>query len=154
MAMRKALMNGKSLKANENRPPGHRVVVAGVDATSCTELAGALRDEGFVVAELGSALHVLKALGGRTRDRSPIDLLVLDVSDRHLVGTRLLEAVRGEDWSLPIVVITDRASPPLKADFHRLEALAVFEKPVDTSRVAHTLRTALASSEPTVACAS
>jgi DNA-binding response OmpR family regulator len=75
-----------------------------------------------------------------------VDLIVLDISRNPWVGLALLEAIRGQDWALPVILVTGKTSDTMRAEARRLGVQEMFDEPVDPEA----LTAAVLSIEPPI----
>ena len=97
-------------------------------------VAGVLEDEGFETRTAGNSDEALQALA----DRRP-SLLLLDVwlQGSKLDGLQLLEAVKGRDPTLPVLMISGHGNLDTAVAAIRQGAVDFIEKPFEAGRLVH-----------------
>jgi CheY-like chemotaxis protein len=111
---------------------GERILVAEDDETTREVLVAALVDEGHEVAAVASGGEFMAWLEGVARSpvRAP-DLIALDVCLPGRSGIELLEQLRRDGWTTPVVLMTGFASRNLCARAEGAGGVAVIEKPFE-----------------------
>ncbi len=125
------------------------VLVASDSDSVRSQIGDQLERNGYEVSQTKCGLEVLDLIGApgwRPRLREPADLIVLDISDSPWVGLAILEAIRKQDWALPVVLVTGKVSGMIRAEARRLGVVEMFDKPVDPE----TLTAAVLSIEPPI----
>jgi CheY-like chemotaxis protein len=110
-----------------------RVLVAEDDEDGRDSLVAALRQIGAEVVAVADGGRLLVAIATQYRDgnTSPApDLIVTDVIMPVCSGLSLLEALRAAHWTIPIIVITGRDSPAVRASTELCGATLML-KPID-----------------------
>ena len=105
------------------------------DQSLAAGLCKALRNEGFVmnhVAEGKAALHVV--------DVEPPDIVVLDLGLPDIDGLDVLKRIREQGSSVPILVLTARASIDARVSGLDLGADDYLPKPFETAELIARLR--------------
>lgn len=116
-----------------------RILVAVPDEILCQQLVEVLVREGHLVdREAGGCLPVLARLTPRRSGRP--DLLILDISRDRWVGLSLLRAVFGEDWELPVILVTDRGHW-LHHESVCARVRAVWSRPLDAGEILRAVET-------------
>ncbi len=137
--------------------PGKRKLSGGTERILLVEdhgdvrraLAELLESLGYRVVAVGSVAEAMEATG---TDRE-IDVLVTDLQLPDGSGLDLVEALRGSDPRLPVVLISGYARGSLPGVLDRLPSNLVFvEKPVRAADLDHAIRTALEEREGDRAC--
>lgn len=114
------------------------IYVVDDDSAVRDSLSVLLESHGFNVSEHASGNAFLEAF----RDGSP-GCIVLDMNMPGLSGLQVLEALRGRRDSIPVIVITGRGDPVLRARLIEAGALVVFDKPVEADELVDAVETAL-----------
>jgi DNA-binding NtrC family response regulator len=81
------------------------VVVSTSDKT-LRVVGDGLRAVGFQVEEVRNGLDTLRLLADRSAAK--VEVLVLDLTRQPWVGVRLLDTIRRESWTLPVVLVTGK----------------------------------------------
>jgi two-component system response regulator FixJ len=102
----------------------------------------AVRDSVQVLLEsYGHAVRTFARAEEFLRGRGPAKpaCLILDLHMPGMGGLELLERLRAEGDTVPIIVITGRADAGLRRRVERAEAVAMLEKPVDDELLVETV---------------
>ena len=111
---------------------GARLVLACEDPPLRDTLAAALALDGHDIVEARTALDLIHRVGGGPSSRrAPPEVVVLDTSGSRWATLEMLEAVCGEDWSLPVIALVRARDQDARGEARRLGAKAVLEIPVD-----------------------
>ena len=110
-----------------------RVLLAGpVTSTPLTRL---LRDEGYDVVETTLGYDVLRYV--KTREvalRGPADVILIDTSGHPARGLWLVDAIRRNDWSLPVIALCAEGPQSHIDELRRLGAV-ILPKSVDPDAI-------------------
>src|SRR5690606_18202938 len=120
-------------------PPMHKVLIVDDDPIHCRLTSEVVARAGFtpVTAHSGAeALELLKTTGG-------IGAMVLDLVMPEMDGMSVLEALKRDGISLPVIVQTAQTSLDTVISAMRLGAVDFFVKPVAPERITISLRNAL-----------
>jgi CheY-like chemotaxis protein len=112
------------MSAPSNAHQNIRVLVAEDDPEIRCELARLLELNGYQVTAVSNGKALLDRLASWLLDESansPTDLLVTDVRMPGLSGLSIVEGLRANGWSQPIVVISAYSDDEMS---HRLEQLS------------------------------
>jgi DNA-binding response OmpR family regulator len=126
----------------------HVLVASDTDALR-SQIADRLEQHGYEVSRARCGLEVLGHMGSpapKPTAQEPVDLIVLDISNNPWVGLAILEAIRRQDWALPVILVTGKANDTIRAEARRLGVQEMFDRPVDPE----TLTAAVLSIEPPI----
>jgi DNA-binding response OmpR family regulator len=109
-----------------------RAFLAEHNAELRRSLSGVLREEGYIVVEVGAATHLMHQLVAERADgsRASYDLLVGDARMPGWSTVQLLGGLMGAGLRAPAVVIADRSDPTARRVASRFGA-RVIDAPVD-----------------------
>jgi DNA-binding NtrC family response regulator len=107
-----------------------KVLVVDDEPLVCWSVAETLAESGYDAVEAYDAASAIRAVSWTTR---PPDVVLLDLCLPDSTDLFLLSALRQLVPVTPIVIITAHGNPELRAEAHRLGAVAVVDKPVDMS---------------------
>jgi DNA-binding response OmpR family regulator len=127
-----------------------RVLVAEDDEDGREALAAALRQLGAEVNVVADGGRFLVAIASQYRDGNalpPPDLIVTDVVMPVCSGLSVLEAMRAAHWTIPVIVITGRDSPAIRASTERCGATLML-KPIDLLTFQRTVRRLVPEPKP------
>ncbi|SEG77416.1 two component transcriptional regulator, winged helix family [Actinacidiphila yanglinensis] len=93
--------SGAGAGGGDGGAPVGRVLVVDDDAAIRRSLGRALRLRGFTVAEAGGGTEAIDLL-----ERTPPDILVLDISMPDVDGIQVCRALRGTGSDLPVLVLS------------------------------------------------
>lgn len=110
-----------------------RVLVAVADPPLLTSVSRRLRLSGFVVSEAASGADALERLSAGLLAWPPwqFDILVADADLPGRGGMELLSSLHGEEWEIPVILITAGGDEELRDEARRLGAFTTLEKPFD-----------------------
>ncbi|MGH7411208.1 MAG: sigma-54-dependent transcriptional regulator [Candidatus Methylomirabilis sp.] len=97
-----------------------------------------LRDEGYRVTGVGDGHEALRAI-----QKSPPDLVVLDIWMPGIDGLETLEAIKRLHGELPVIMISGHGTIETAVKATKLGAYDYLEKPLDLDKVQLTVRHAL-----------
>lgn len=107
------------------------------------------RIAGFIAAGLGRYYDVVVAEDGDVglflATAEPFDAVILDLGLPRLPGTEVLEGLRKACPDLPVIVLTGRDDPHVRAACLAAGALAVITKPFSFEELKETVGAQLAS---------
>jgi len=118
-----------------------RILVADDQPDVLAALRLLLKPEGFTIETASSPAGVLKALPSQELDVVLIDLNYARDTTSGDEGLDLLTKIRGEDPTLPVVVMTAWGSVDLAVEAMRRGARDFIQKPWDNARLLTVLRT-------------
>ena len=130
------------VEAQESPP---HVVVAEDDAEMRRMLGETLREEGYDATEIqdGRTLRNFISVAGVDSRRPAADLLISDIRMPGCTGLEVLQALRGFDWALPVILITAFGDEETHEEALRLGARKVFDKPFDLEALVAEVREVL-----------
>jgi DNA-binding response OmpR family regulator len=108
-------------------------MVAADSERSSRSLQHALRSAGYQVTPVKMGPGIMRDLRRRvdkTLRTSPVELLVLDGSERPWVALALVDVVRSVYPSLPIIFVS-RLDPEMRAEARRLDVDLIIDAPPD-----------------------
>jgi CheY-like chemotaxis protein len=110
-------------------------------------VAQALGKAGYEVTEAGSGLGLLAGLECTIwGDRSEAyDVILADIQMPDLTALEALEASGSPGLDTPVVLMTAYGDADVRAEAHRLGALAVLDKPLDWEELGSVVRTAVST---------
>ncbi len=103
-------------------------------------VSGILEDEGFGCREAADSDRTLNAVGQR---RPSVVLLDIWLQGSRMDGMALLEQLKREDPSLPIVIMSGHGTIEMAVQAIKLGAYDFIEKPFKADRMIHVVRRAL-----------
>jgi two-component system response regulator FixJ len=115
------------------------VYIVDDDAAVRDSLSILLESHGFAVSECASGNAFLDAY----RDGGS-GCIVLDMNMPGLSGLEVLNLLRDRRESVPVIAITGRGDPALRARLVEAGALAVFDKPIEAEDLIEALESAFA----------
>jgi two-component system response regulator FixJ len=115
------------------------VYIVDDDAAVRDSLSILLESHGFAVSEYASGNAFLDAY----RDGGS-GCIVLDMNMPGLSGLEVLNLLRDRRESVPVIAITGRGDPALRARLVEAGALAVFDKPIEAEDLIEALESAFA----------
>jgi CheY-like chemotaxis protein len=127
-----------------------RVLVAEDDEDGREVLTAALRQLGAEVDAVADGGRLLVAIAAQYRDGNalpPPDLIVTDVLMPVCSGLSVLEAMRAAHWTIPVIVITGRDSPAVRASTELCGATLML-KPIDLLTFQRTVRRLVSEAKP------
>lgn len=124
------------LRVRESKPDRRALVVC-EDRVARERLVALLGAESYQTRCVERGLDLLGLLGPRS---ARPQLLVLDISSNPSVGVALLRAVMCEDWSVPVILISD-GDPAVERQVRRMGVDTILDRRFD----APCLRRALAA---------
>ena len=80
------------------------------------------------------------AIGVLTERRTPVDLVIIDLSMPFISGLTAVYAIHNYYPKIPIIVLTAYGSPEVRAECLRQGALAFLEKPLDSDVLLNAVR--------------
>ncbi len=93
-------------------------------------LAMTLRRDGFDVAEARNGVELARRVAASEQETGDqFDLIISDIRMPLMTGLDAISAVRGSDWSIPVILITAFGDEDTQSEATRLGAGAVFSKP-------------------------
>ncbi len=116
----------------------HCILIVDDEESIRFSLKGALEDEGYVtlLAENGEeALQVV--------EKQDVDLILLDIWMPGRDGLQILEELKNNDSSVPVIIMTGHGSIDTAVRATRLGALDFIEKPLDLNKIIITLNNTL-----------
>lgn len=119
--------------ANERARVTHRIVVADDDANHRAALEDVLSEAGYEVEAIGDGVETLAAI-----ERRRPALLLLDLGMPRLNGFAVLDRIRANGWTFPVVVVTARHDAREAALAHG--ATTVLSKPLSVDAVLDAVR--------------
>lgn len=120
------------------------ILVVDDDDRMLRALEKVLTSEGAIVTTAewaGAAVDVL------TQRQTPFDLVITDLRMPFVTGVTLVDAIHKLFPALPVIVLTAFSSPDVKALCLDQGAVAVLEKPLDSTQLVAAIVSALAASE-------
>jgi len=110
-------------------------------------VAATLGKAGYEVTEAGSGLGLLAGLECTIwGDRSEaFDVILADIQMPDLTALEALEASGSLGLDTPVVLMTAYGDADVRAEAHRLGALAVLDKPLDWEELGSVVRTAVST---------
>jgi DNA-binding response OmpR family regulator len=127
----------------ERRP---RLLLAEDDLEMRRLLAGALRQDGYEVVEVGDGVDLLgevAATSNADAESAAFDIIVSDIRIPLLTGLDVLAILRIANRKTPVILITAFGDDETHAEAHELGAAAVFDKPLDLARLREAVRAAV-----------
>ncbi|MGM0557018.1 MAG: response regulator [Myxococcota bacterium] len=94
-----------------------------------------LSDRGYQTVKAVDGEHAFKILQ-RRRHRNPIDAIVMDMWMPGLTGLDLMEHLRTEDWSTPVIFVSAFVTGHVYSEAKRLGAHRVIPKPLKLQELA------------------
>jgi DNA-binding NtrC family response regulator len=123
-----------------------RILVADDDEGIRHLISSALADDGFAVNAASDGEQAWEAL-----HHEHYDLLVTDNEMPRLAGIKLIERIRKEGMSLPVIIASGTCSVERVRNDPQLQIAAVIPKPFDLLELLDTVRHALQESGETAA---
>lgn len=128
-------------------PAAPHVLVVEDDVDIREPLARALRHEGYAVHTFGSGSELVGYLGScllrssrpRPRMLRGFDAIVTDVRMPGISGIGIVQGLRAEGWSQPVVVMSAFADEALRRRIDRLDDVAFVAKPFEIEEIGRTL---------------
>ena len=114
------------------------ILIIDDDPGTLASLARAFALEGYEAVTADSPRAALARL-----DEGRVDAVLSDVVMPEMNGLALLEAIRGRDPQIPVILMSGQATLEMAVKATRLGALDFVEKPVGLERLLLTLRNAL-----------
>jgi CheY-like chemotaxis protein len=123
---------------------GH-ILLADDDFELRVALAAVLQRWGYHVETVSSGIALLDRLSGALLEGAsvPADAIVTDVRMPGCNGLSIVEGLRGNGWTVPLVVISAFADDDMRARVARLDNVGLLEKPFDPEALDLLLRDAL-----------
>ena len=121
------------------------VLIIDDDARMLRALDKVLAGEGCSVITASWAGDALDILSER---KQPIDLVITDLRMPFVTGITVVNAIHKMLPDLPVMVLTAFGSPDVKAECFRQGALAVLEKPLDSTELLAAIEQTMAAHEP------
>lgn len=109
---------------------GRRLLVVDDDDLVRSVLQRLLTRAGHHVTAVTDGRHAMERLVA-----APFDAVISDVDMDQVDGIQLLQHVREQHPSVPVILLTGRACPPVLEAAERHGAVACLPKPVDRSRL-------------------
>lgn len=103
-------------------------------------LASILSEEGYTVLQTASAEEALATL---KQQKPPVDVILCDIKLPRISGMELLEQLREDYPSIPVIVITGHGSEELAFEAARKGAYDYLSKPIDLNRLLVSIRNAI-----------
>ena len=123
------------------------ILVIDDDVGMLHALTKVLASEGCTVAGAASSTVAIEHLLSHDRD---MDLIITDIRMPLLDGIEVLDIVKANRPTVPVIVITAYGGPEAEAEVRGSGAAAYLEKPVDSPRLLEAIRRALSDSGETV----
>lgn len=120
----------------ENRRPA-RILLAEDDADIRAELTRLLELDGHVVYPLKDGLELLDSMSDWILARDPdppIDLIITDVRMPGFNGLNIVEGLRANGWTKPIIVISAFGDREMRDRIQAMTDVVFFDKPFDAAR--------------------
>jgi len=113
-------------------------VVASTSDNTVRVVSDGLQAAGYQVEEARSGLDTLRLLADHSAGQ--VQILVLDLTHRPWVGLRLLDTIRRENWTLPVVLVTGNPGErAVLAAARQLKIHGVLVQPVNRDAVCHAM---------------
>jgi len=121
------------------------ILVIDDDGGMLRALAKVLASEGCTVASAASSTVAMEYLLSRARNT---DLVITDIRMPLLDGMEVLDIVKTNCPTVPVIIITAFGTPEVKVESIQRGAAAFLEKPVDMSQLLATIERTLAPPAP------
>lgn len=109
-------------------------------------LTALFEQSGYRVEALSNGAALLASLF--SEDASEPDVLVLDVRMPGVSGLTILEGLRADGWTVPVVVVTAFADTETTRRVEQLPATICLPKPLDPDRLEAAVRRAIREGAP------
>ncbi len=116
----------------------HNILIVDDEENIRLSLKGGLEDEGYQIVLAASGEEAFKVL-----EQTEVDLLLLDIWMPGMDGLTVLERLKKELPSLPVIIMTGHGSIDTAVRATRLGALDFIEKPLDLNKLIITIANAL-----------
>ncbi|HUI05997.1 MAG TPA: response regulator [Verrucomicrobiae bacterium] len=120
------------------------ILVIDDDVGMLHALTKVLVGEGCTVASAASSTVAMEYLLEGNRN---LDLIITDIRMPLLDGMEVLEIVKANRPTVPVIVITAYGGPEAEAEAHESGAAGYLEKPVDSPKLLEAIRRALSNSQ-------
>lgn len=131
--------------ASTQRVAPRRVVVADEDQEARERVMAALIEDGHDVVGLRSAAELVDYLHLVARNpQSAPDLVATGAGMPRGSALQLLETLRSDGWTMPVVLLTWSASSQVQTRVEMARPAVLVTKPFDVSQVRRAMRDALA----------
>jgi DNA-binding NtrC family response regulator len=114
--------------------PPVRVLLADDDEDMLRLIASALRKDGCEIRIARDGTELIEMLGAQldgVREDNRVDVVVSDICMPGASGLEALAAMRKRGLSTPVILMTAFGSPDAHSEAHKLNAIAVLNKPFD-----------------------
>jgi DNA-binding NtrC family response regulator len=125
------------------------ILIVDDDIGMLRALEKVLTGEGAIVTSAARPGEAVETLSNR---RKHIDLVITDLRMPLVTGEMLVDALHRNRPAVPVIVLTAFSSPDVKALCYEHGAVAVLEKPMDSTQLLAAIENALAAS-PAIATA-
>ena len=116
----------------------HNILIVDDEENIRLSLKGGLEDEGYQIVLAASGEEAFKVL-----EQTEVDLLLLDIWMPGMDGLTVLERLKKDLPSLPVIIMTGHGSIDTAVRATRLGALDFIEKPLDLNKLIITIANAL-----------
>ncbi len=107
----------------------HKILVVEDNDFVRMQICRFLHDDGFETLESENGEHALASIS------NDIDLAVVDVRMEPINGFEFIRALRGDDITTPVILVTGDDNPDLLGEASKLGVGAILKKPVQKDRL-------------------
>ncbi|HHO74808.1 MAG TPA: sigma-54-dependent Fis family transcriptional regulator [Deltaproteobacteria bacterium] len=116
----------------------HCILIVDDEESIRFSLKGALEDEGYVTLLAQNGEEALQIV-----EKQDVDLILLDIWMPGKDGLQILEELKDNGYSVPVIIMTGHGSIDTAVRATRLGALDFIEKPLDLNKIIITLNNTL-----------
>jgi CheY-like chemotaxis protein len=124
------------------------ILVVDDDVGMLRALEKVLTGEGAIVTCAAWPGEAVETLSNRQKH---VDLVITDLRMPMVTGEMMVNAIHRNLPALPVIVLTAFSSPEVKAQCYEHGAVAVLEKPLDSTQLLAAIETALGASSAVAA---